>query len=332
MTYIGLCIALGVNGLRACRDAWSEDDILHCDGIARQMSRNRFDEISRYLHLPGVGSEERDSFYKVRWFLNHLDTQCRAAWWPHRRIAIDEASPGYTGRFRHVVRTKFKKVSSAIMVICSVDAEYPILVSFILAGDPLFLPVNGLTRNASFVYALAGRLPTKGHHIFCDNLYSFPILYEMVWEAYKHTITGTIRTNFGVPQCLKDNPPTRKDVITLAMKILPHYQRRLFVVAILDARVFYMLTSHSYPFKFVLSGARQLRNRLDVVACYNQYKNGVDVFDQYMSYYNTYRKAVKWWKRLFFWGIDAACLNCYRIFAIFNDKVSRKDFLLVRLI
>ena len=49
--YIGFQILMGINQLPEIRDYWAKDDKLQYDPIASRISRNRFEEISRYLHL-----------------------------------------------------------------------------------------------------------------------------------------------------------------------------------------------------------------------------------------------------------------------------------------
>ena len=42
---------------------------------------------------------------------------------------------------------------------------------------------------------------------------------------------------------------------------------------------------------------------------YNCYMGGVDVSDQYLSYHNTLRKTVRYWKTLFYHLIDICVVN-----------------------
>jgi len=44
---------------------------------------------------------------------------------------------------------------------------------------------------------------------------------------------------------------------------------------------------------------------------YQAYMHGVDRGDRLMSYYNVGRRSTKWWKRIFAYLIEVACLNAY---------------------
>ena len=56
-------ILMGINELPEIRDYWSTDPYLHYDPIASRITRDRFEQISRYLHfvnnedLPKRGEE-----------------------------------------------------------------------------------------------------------------------------------------------------------------------------------------------------------------------------------------------------------------------------------
>ncbi len=49
--YLGFMLVMGVNRLPEIRDYWSRDEKLHNSFIASRISRDRFEEISRYLHF-----------------------------------------------------------------------------------------------------------------------------------------------------------------------------------------------------------------------------------------------------------------------------------------
>ena len=49
--YLGFMLVMGVNRLPEVRDYWSRDEKLHNSFIASRITRDRFEEISRYLHF-----------------------------------------------------------------------------------------------------------------------------------------------------------------------------------------------------------------------------------------------------------------------------------------
>ena len=78
--YLRFCILMGINHLPALDDYWSTDPTLHYSPRADRITRDRFREISCYLHfvdndtLVPRGSPGHDRLGKVRPVLVHLSS------------------------------------------------------------------------------------------------------------------------------------------------------------------------------------------------------------------------------------------------------------------
>jgi len=84
--------------------------------------------------------------------------------------------------------------------------------------------------------------------------------------------------------------------------------------------VFLLSTAHNQSVTSVLKRLKGCRDKKSV-ACptciqdYNLYMGGVDLSDQYLSYYSlTHPKTLKWWKKIFWRMIDIAILDSWIIF------------------
>ena len=49
---------------------------------------------------------------------------------------------------------------------------------------------------------------------------------------------------------------------------------------------------------------------------YNQYIGGVDLANQFREVYETHRSTLRNWWPLFYWLIDIACINAYRLYQL----------------
>ena len=102
--YLGFCILMGLVRLPAIDDYWSTDPTLHYSPIADRISRDRFREISRYLHfvdnttLQERGTPGYDRLGKVRPVIDHLSKKFTEIYEPHKEVAVDEAMIKFTGR------------------------------------------------------------------------------------------------------------------------------------------------------------------------------------------------------------------------------------------
>lgn len=95
--YFGFMVVMGVNRLPEIRDYWSTDDKLHNQFIASRITRDRFEEISRYLHftdnttLPARDEPRYHRLQKVLPIVNHLRQRFLEAYRPNTQNSIDEA-------------------------------------------------------------------------------------------------------------------------------------------------------------------------------------------------------------------------------------------------
>ena len=101
--YIGFQILMGINQLPEIRDYWAKDDKLHYNPIASRISRNRFEEISRYLHLadnsqlPARGEPGYSRLQKVQPIITAMKERCLALYRPNVQNSIDEAMIPFKG-------------------------------------------------------------------------------------------------------------------------------------------------------------------------------------------------------------------------------------------
>ena len=97
-------IMMAINYLPRVALYWSSDVFLGNEGIKKIMTRNRFFEISKYLHFndstsePKRGEDDYDRLYKIRPVLDYLKTKFQESFSPGKKLSVDEAKVGYKGR------------------------------------------------------------------------------------------------------------------------------------------------------------------------------------------------------------------------------------------
>ena len=101
--YLGFMIIMGVNRLPEIRDYWSTDDKLHNQFIASRITRDRFEEISRYLHfvdnstLPLRDDPTFHRLQKVMPVITAMKERFLTKYSPHTQNSIDEAMIPFKG-------------------------------------------------------------------------------------------------------------------------------------------------------------------------------------------------------------------------------------------
>ena len=102
--YMGFMIRMGINNVPEIRDYWPTNDYLRYAPIADRITRDRFEQITRYLHfadnetLPARGEEGFSRLQKVEPVILALKDNFRSKYYPHCQLSIDEAMIPFKGR------------------------------------------------------------------------------------------------------------------------------------------------------------------------------------------------------------------------------------------
>ena len=101
--YLGFMILMGINRLPEIRDYWARDEKLHNSFIASRITRDRFEEISRYLHfvddtiLPSRDEPGYHRLQKVLPIITAMKERFLSSFNPHPQNSIDEAMIPFKG-------------------------------------------------------------------------------------------------------------------------------------------------------------------------------------------------------------------------------------------
>ena len=112
--FIGINIIMGIVRLPNYALYWSNDEFFGNQGIKRVMTKNRFEELSCYLHFsdsskePARGDRDYDRLYKVRTVLDYVRNKCEMNFMPTKNISVDEGMVGFRGKlsFRQYMPAK----------------------------------------------------------------------------------------------------------------------------------------------------------------------------------------------------------------------------------
>ena len=96
--YMGFMILIGINHLPEIRDYWSVSEYFRYAPIAYIITRDRFEEITRYLHFVDNDSLPARGENKVDPVISAFKTNFQSAYYPHCELSIDEAMIPFKGR------------------------------------------------------------------------------------------------------------------------------------------------------------------------------------------------------------------------------------------
>ena len=206
--FLGFCILMGINSLPALKDYWKRDPAFHYAPIADRITRDRFLEISRYLHfvdndtLPQRDSPSYDRLGKVRPLINHFSEKFKSVYLPHKEVAIDEAMIKFTGRSSLKQYMPMKPIKRGIKVWVLGDSSNGYFCNFqVYTGKVGDTVETGL--GARVVKDLTSDLKGKYHHVFFDNFFSSVSLLADLEKEGVYSCGTARKDRRGFPTALK---------------------------------------------------------------------------------------------------------------------------------
>ena len=256
-----------------------------------------------------------DKLFKVRPLLDAVSTTFRQEYRPSKFLSVDEGMVKYKGRlgFKQYMPMKPVKRGIKIWVLANSTNGYLYAMQVYTGKRDGGQPEHGLGH--CVVSDLVGHLQGKNYHIFCDNFFTSVRLVEdlLAKNLYLCGTTRSNRTDF--PADLKPNKPAVK-ALRRGESI---FRRKGNIVAIVwkDKEVVSFISTQCN-----VRGDETVRRKqkdgtyievptIPTVTLYNKYMGGVDHNDQMRQYYETSRRAKKWWRYLFWFCVDVSIVNAH---------------------
>lgn len=117
---------------------------------------------------------------------------------------------------------------------------------------------------------------------------------------------------------------------------IAYRKQEVLLLAWRDKRVVSMLSTYGTSRSQVVRNRRVGHNRTQsvlkpsTIVQYNKNMGGVDLADQYTAIYCFLRKTLKWWRKLFFWGLEVSIINTYILYKASpsntNKNITHKQF------
>ena len=171
--YMGFCILMGINKLPCIEDYWKRDPHLHYSPIADRITRDRFRDVSRYLHfvnndtLVPQGSPGYDRLGKVRPIVDHLSAKFAELYNPNCETAVDEAMIKFQERSSLKQYMPMKPIKRGIKVWVLADSHTGYFSMFEVYTGKTSSPEKGL--GSRVVKSPTEPLKHKFHHVYFDT-------------------------------------------------------------------------------------------------------------------------------------------------------------------
>lgn len=307
--FVGINIIMGINVLPNPALYWSSDGFFGNQGIKKVMPKNRFQEISCYLHFndstcePAHNTPGFDRLYKIRPILNSVLNKCRSNFKPTENLSIHEGVIGHKGTrvsFRQDMSAKPSKYG--IKVWMATDSSNAYVLNF----DVYLGKENDVRRH---IYGLGYEVVTKlvrpfmnrNHHVFFDNFFTTTKLLEHL-EVNGTYACGKVRCN------RKDLPACAKDKLKAGERLVRQKDHVVFTKWHHKQEVSIMSTVVS-PLADDVEVNQVVKPV--VIDLFNKCMGGVTHANQLREYYSVGRSCSKRYRHIFWFLIDISICNAF---------------------
>ena len=331
--FIGLILNMGTMPVPNMQEYWSTKDTSRIPFFSDTFTRTRFNQIFWMLCLKTPNSKSKNLKTRIQRasiFLDYLDSKFSEHFIPGKNICVSESIIKFEGNISFITYNPIKPTKSSIRIYAMADSEtgytYSILPYYgSITSENLIrpdLPVS--TRIPLHLYQkLLDKIPeAQGYHMFTDRYYTSISLAEELMKLKCH-LTGTVKAN------RKDIPTFMKKPKFSGKKAFVHKKAKIMFLAWKNKRIVSLLSTWNdagmMESKRILRGDTEVNIRKpNVVASYTNSMGGVYRADRYASTYCFLRKPLKWWRKIFFWGMEVSVINSYIIYKIEKTKQNEK--------
>lgn len=320
--FFGINIIMTYIKYPAYRMYWSSIAGLGLGIIANTMALKRYEEIKRYLHFINndeIQNNNKDSFVKVRPFLNILAETFSSAATPSQYLAIDEMIIPFKGRNRskQYIKSKPKKWGFKVWVRASADGYVGTFEMYQSSNskEKTELGVIGDT-----VSRLCKGIEGVNHKMFLDNLFtSVPLLLNLKEKAIY--VVGTLRANRlqGASEKLVDIKTLQKQ--ERGSSSITTSSSNISILRWTDNKIVHVISSFSgkEPQDTVKRWDRKKKIHIEIprpqaIKQYNRFMGGVDMADKMVAHYPHGTKSKKFYMRIVFHFMNVAIINAWILY------------------
>lgn len=325
-TFIGIMILTGYVNLPQERMYWSSDEDLGIPSVQKAMSRDRFLQIKRFLHLADNSkiNNSTDRMYKLRPLINALINKFSQWGIFHKDLSIDESMVKYYGGHpvKQFIKGKPVRFGYKNWVLSSSTGYcYNFDVYCGKEDDSRKIPLG-----ASIVLKFVNKIPRpENHTVFFDNYFSTHSLFASLKNKGIRA-TGTIREN-RTQKC----PLTSNKVFAKNERGFYDWRydsnNELICVRWKDNSVCTMMSNYDAiePIQKIKRWSKVDKKKIDIeqphlFSTYNSGMGGVDLMDQAISNYRICIRGKKWWWVLFTYMVDLSISNAWKLHSLCNEN------------
>lgn len=339
--YIAILIISGYSVQSRFESYWSNDPDLRNELICSSMRKNRFKQITQFLHFEDMTKPNvSDKIWKLRPLTDHLKAKMLKHFHPEQNLSYDESMIEYYGRHGMKQYLKDKPIPFGYKVwsLCTTSGY--------LANFEIYQGKNPRSKTlyeekyGKCIAPLFNMIDDFDDHVralpfsfYFDNLFTgIPALLQM--KSLGYNATGTIRQNRLPNNCplkQKKKEVSKQGRGFMAAKSVEgldvHVTQWVDNSVVNVASTMYGINPVTKALRYSSADKKKVEvPRPLVVGKYNQYMGGVDCMDQNISLYRIGIHGKKWWSCIFTWMIDVAIQNAWQLHRVAHPEKPQLDF------
>ena len=305
--------------------------------VRRCMSRNRYLEIKRYLHindnsqLQDIPAEERDKLFKIRPLIDQLNENILRYDVFSEDLSIDEQMVRYYGHHYLKQFIRGKPVRFGWAICCSKSGYCYQMQVYEGKGKDLEEDENVPGLGAHVVMKMIKVLETpEAHKVYFDNFFTgFALMRHL--KKVDIRATGTVRAN-RMNKCPIEEDKQLKKRDRGSCDYRFDTQNEILAVTWDDNNCVKLLSNHNVlqPVVQVKRFSRAHKKDIQVpqpklIAEYNGNMGGVDKMDWNVQKYRIRVRGKKWYFPLVINAVDVALVNAHAIYCLANGTIPPLD-------
>jgi hypothetical protein len=298
---------------------WKSDEAMRIPIVADSMSRNRFDEISKYLHFNEAQSGENDKFFKVRPVLDVLKSTFLQNGPLEEHHSIDEMMIPFKGRSQMKQYIKSKPKPWGFKCWARASSSGYIHEFEMYEGAAVGKETFGLGVGGDVVARLSQKLTGRGYKIYADNFFTSVSLAEYLAGNQIHLV-GTVRQN-RIAEAASKLKPERELKIEGRGASSVVTNNNVTILRWFDNKIVHTISTYAgvEPQDEVKRWSKKDRMQVPVrrpyaIQEYNKSMGGVDLMDYFIALYRHNRRGKKYYMKVFWNFVDVAVVNAWILY------------------
>nr|XP_003707254.1 PREDICTED: piggyBac transposable element-derived protein 4-like [Megachile rotundata] len=333
MAFIGVILNMRTMPLPNIAEYWSTRSNSRIPFYSQTFTRDRFRQIFWMLHLRTDASSDTSLKTRTRKaddFLQYINTKFAEHFTPSKDICIYESIVKFKGRIALITYNPKKPTKWGIRIYVLADVKTGYVYSILpyygsLTTETLEKPELPISSRIplTLIKKLLNNVPNaEGYHLYTDRFFTSIPLADELFKMKIH-LTGTIMPN------RKHLPAQIKKPRFLIKSTVAYKKNNTLVLAWKSKRIVtFLSTSETTSLQNTTSrirGGDKINILKPVIAVnYAKKMRPVDRADQYAASYCFLRKSLKWWRKLFFWGMEMCVINSYIMYKTIQETNNEK--------